>query len=874
MQDNLIVFPEPPPGDKAQLVTHALPISLTSLVGREREVTAIHELLSRPEVRLLTLTGTGGVGKTRLAFEVARELMPEFVDGVHFVSLAPIRDPALVIPTIAHSIGLIESSSQPVLELLKLSQREKHRLLVLDNFEQVIEACPLLAELLEACPAIKILVTSREVLRLRSEHQFVVPPLALPDPKHLPDARSLTHVPAVSLFTQRAQAIQPDFDVTPDNAATIAQICLRLDGLPLAIELAAARIKLLPLQTLLTRLDRRLHVLTGGARDLPERQQTLRNTLAWSYELLTTQEQCLFRQLSVFVGGCTLEAAEAICSALANTSAGLVGSALDGVASLIDKNLVQQQAQRDGEPRLMMLETLCEYGLEALVAGGEAQATYRAHAAYYLALVEQAEPRLTSAEKGRWLARLQQEHDNLRATLEWLLKYKEWEAALRLSSALWQYWWAHGHLSEGRTFVERALAESEGVASSERAKALHVAGALASWQGDFEKGEILCKQGLALSRALGDFRGCATSLWTLGFVALERSDYGAARSLSEEAATLFREVDDKNGIAWALFNLASVLLCQGEYDRARSLSEEAVVLSRAGGDSWSITNSLWFLALVKFMQGDVTTAHTPLKESLALARQEGYKGGVAFSFFVSGLVTLQQGDMEMSLSLLEDSLVLFKELGDRHDAAQVLCILALVSFVQGNCAAAYTLLEEGLALARAVGNKWYIAACLVELGVVVGAQGEAAWAARFLSAGEALCEAIHGVLPPVIGTLREFAVTATRTQLGEQAFAAAWAEGRTMTLEQVLAAQGPVAMPTTTMALPHPQKVPTTPTGLTAREMEVLRLLAQGLTSAQMAKQLVIGVVTVNFHVRSIYSKLGVSSRSAATRYAIEHHLV
>jgi predicted ATPase len=398
MQDNSIVFTEPPPGDTAQLVTHALPVSLTSLIGREQEVQALHALLVRPDVRLLTLTGTPGVGKTRLALEVARDLVHDFADGVHLVSLAPVSDPAFVIPTIARRLGLAESGPQPLLDLLKASQRDKQRLLLLDNFEHVITAATLLVELLEACPDLKLLVTSREVLRLRGERQFTILPLALPDPRHLPDDNSLAHVPAVNLFIQRAQAIQTDFQLTTDNAATIAEICIRLDGLPLAIELAAARTKLLPPQALLARLSQRLTVLTGGARDVPVRQQTLRNTITWSYNLLDAAEQQLFRGLSVFVGGCTLESAEAVCGALGNASAGEALAVLDGVASLIDKSLVQQTTQEGEQSRLLMLETIREYGLEVLALSGEVEAIGEAHATYYLALAEQVEPQLSGPQ--------------------------------------------------------------------------------------------------------------------------------------------------------------------------------------------------------------------------------------------------------------------------------------------------------------------------------------------------------------------------------------------------------------------------------------------------------------------------------------------
>ena len=711
----------------------------------------------------------------------------------------------------------------------------------------------------------------------RAEHEFAVPPLALPDPQHLRDLAALSQYEAVALFLQRAQAVQPDFQMTTANARAVAEICTRLDGLPLAIELAAARIKLLPPSALLARLAHRLQVLTSGARDVPVRQQTLRNTIAWSYHLLEAQEQRLFRQLSVFVGGCTLEAAEAVCAVLSDADG--AGPVLDGVASLIDTSLLQHMEQEE-EPRLRLLETIRKYGLEALAANGEMEATQRAHAVYYLALAEEAEQEIEGPQQVRWLQRLEREHDNLRAALRWSMEQGEaghgMEKALRLGGALRGLWLVHGHWSEGRTFLERALAGSEGVMASVRAKALEAAAILAQGQDDSDRAAALCEESLALYRGLGDIAGIALSLYLLGCITRDRSNFAAARSLIEESLALYREVGDTRAIASSLSRLAYVASDQGEYVKARSLGGESLALFKEVDDKGNIASSLFQLAWVNFVQGDSATARPLLEEALALYSEVGDKEGIANSFYLSGQLALSQGDAAMARSLAEESVVLHKQMGGRWGVAMSLSLLGRVAAVQGEHAAARALSQESLAFAGKV-DKVLIASCLEGLAGVVAAQGEPAWAARLWGVAETLREVIGAPIPPLERAYYERSVAAAHSQLGEQALAAAWAEGRTMSPEQALAAQGPVTLPQQLATEPAPApsaKAPSYPAGLTAREMDVLRLLAQGMTSTQIAEQLIIGVVTVNFHVRSIYSKLGVTSRSAATRYALEHHLV
>jgi len=872
------------PADFPALKTHDahpnnLPIQPTPFIGREQELTVVRDLLGREKVRLLTLTGPGGTGKTRLGLQVAAELSERFVNGVFFVDLAPISDPDLVLSTIAQTLGIREVAGQSLLERLSEELQPKQVLLLLDNFEQVVSAALVVADLLIACPQLKVLVTSRMVLHVRAEYEFAVPPLALPDPQHLRDLAALSQSEAVALFLQRAQAVQPDFQMTTANAPAVAEICVRLDGLPLAIELAAARIKLLPPPALLARLAHRLQVLTSGARDVPVRQQTLRNTIAWSYHLLDAQEQRLFRQLSVFVGGCTLETAEAVCAVLSDGDG--AGPVLDGVASLIDKSLLQH-TEREEEPRLRLLETIREYGLEALTASGEMEATQRAHALYYLALAEEAESELDGPQQVRWLQRLEREHDNLRAALRWSLEQGEagysMELALRLGGALRGFWLRHGPFSEGWTFLERAITGSEGIVAATRAKALLAATSFATYLGDMDRAESLAQESLALCRELGDTWGIAQSLLQLGRAASYRGNFPVARPLLEEALALCREVGHKRGIIWALDELGYMAIRQGDYARAHALLEEDLAIDREEGDTLAIAASLLQLAEMHFVsQGDQATVRALLEEGLALCREVGNTWGIAYSFFLSGWVALQQGDAATARELAEESLGLYRETGEGLSIAEALSLLGRVEARQGDHARARALFEESLAIARKVDHKLNIASCLEGLAGVVAAEGKPTWATRLWGAAEALREAIGAPIPPVERANYEQAVAVAHAKLGEQAFAAAWAEGRTMTLEQALAAQGPVTLPQQLAAGPAPAppaKTSSYPAGLTEREVEVLRLVAQGLTNAQIAEQLIVSPHTVHAHVRSIHSKLGVTSSSAVTRYAIEHRLV
>jgi len=873
-----------------------LPLLLTSLLGRDREVAAACTLLARPEVHFLTLTGPGGVGKTRLALEIAIKVQRDFTDGVCFVSLAPIQDAELVFPILVQALGLQGSSPQTPLELLKGALREQHLLLLLDNFEPVVTAAPLLVELLAACPLLKLLVTSREVLHVRGERVFAVPPLALPDPKHLPDCATLARYGAVALFLERAQEVEPSFELTPDTAALIAEICVRLDGLPLAIELAAARLKLLPLSVLLERLEHRLVVLTGGPRDLPARQHTLRDTIAWSYDLLSGEEQRLFRLFSVFVGGCTLEAVEAIDAALGGAST----QVLDGIASLLDKHLLLQTGQNSlgqDDRRLLMLETIREYSWERLATYGELEQTRYAHAAYYLREALKAEAHLFGAEQVRWFDRLEREYDNLRAALSWAGEQagggeagQKGEIALRLAGALVRYWAVRGSLSEGLAWLERALAATSRVPAPTRIRVLSGAAWLAFFLGDGERAEALCEECLQLYRAARETREAremAASLLWLGWLPLTHGNDDEVRFLLEESRVLARDGGDTRNLAYLLHCLGMAAIGQDNYAEARSLLEESQHYYREMENKEDLVWSFLYLGQVAFAQGDAVRADALVEEGLEQARATHYQMGVACSSYLLGRLALAQSDVTKAQSWLEESLTIFEAFGLQANIAQVLSWLAGIALVQGERAKAGPLCERSLARFRQMDDKESIAHCLQEWGCMVARWGAAAWAAQLWGAAETLGSARQSwrsfdlfTLFTALGEHADYErmVSDVRAELGEKAFAQAWAEGRTMTPEQAIAAQEQPMVPdrthTKAKANQHESPSPTHPNDLTEREVEVLRLVARGLTDAQVAEILVISPRTVNAHLRTIYSKLNITSRNSATHFALEQHLI
>ena len=749
---------------------HNLPGSLTSFVGREREKKEVERLLDAS--RLLTLTGTGGCGKTRLAQEVAKGLVNAYADGVYLTELASLSEATLVPQAVAEVLGVREQPGSSLTDTLAHTLSTKTLLLVLDNCEHLVEACAHLVEtLLKACPGLRILATSREPLGAAGEVIWQVPPLSGPSP-HLRHAlEELEGYESVRLFVERARYRNPAFLLDQQNARAVAEICHKLDGIPLAIELAAARVGL-SVEQIATRLDDSLRLLTGGNRTATPRQQTLRGALDWSYELLIEPERELFNRLSVFAGGWTLEAAESVASGEG------IEDVLDLLSRLVDKSLVVAEATGDGGVRYRMLEPVRQYAQERL---GEDDALRDRHAAFFLALAEEAESKLVEPDQVAWLERLEREHDNLRAALRNSLDRGNAELGLRVSGAIWRFWYAHGYLSEGRRWLEETLAQPGTASAPVRAKALRGAGALAWAQGDYARAETLFEESLILRRELGDRQGIAEAINGLASVARDRGEYARAKALFEENLAVCRELENADGIGTALINLGNVAYYHGDYPQAIPFYEE----------------------------------------SLAVYREMGERYGMAISLNNLGEVARDQGDYARAETLGKESLALFQELGD----------------------------------------KWAIFQALIGLGRLAMARDNNERAVRLLAAAESLRETIGSALSPVESADYDRSVTAVRSALGEETFAALWEEGSAMTPEEAVEyALGEEEPGTDSLAGP--------PDVLTRREREVAALVAQGLTNRRISRELSISERTVATHVGKILRKLGLRSRAQIATWA------
>jgi len=670
-----------------------LPAALSSFVGREQEVADVTRLLET--ARLVTLTGPGGTGKTRLALAAAQQVQARYRDGVWFVDLSPITDPSLVLSSIARVLSVREGEGQSLTDALKVYLREKRLLLVLDNFEQVIESASLVSDLLAGTAYLALLVTSRILLRIAGEKEYAVLPLRLPGAT-TSSLAMLADTAAVALFVQRAEAAKPNFTLTEANATAVAKICTRLDGLPLALELAAARLRILSPEALLARLDQRLRLLTGGARSLPQRQQTLRDTIAWSYDLLTLDEKTLFRRLSVFAGGCTLETAERVCNAAGMISIDL----LDGLQSLVEQSLLRVHDGPEGERRFFLLETIREYGGERLTESDEQPSLQHRHACVFLEMIEVPREARSGAAEQAWAAHVDREHDNLRMALETALEAGSNEMAARLGGSLWRFWELRGYWSEGRSWLARILESTGDSPPRARATVAQGAGTLALMQGDYVEAQRFLEHALALARDVGDSHLVGAVLNNLANVAIRQGDYETARVRHEDVLAMRQDLGDAEGIATSLNNLGVIAHDQGDYVHARTLYEEALAARRGQGANSSIAVLLTNLAWVAYMEGALDEARDHHERSLSMRRQLGMSNQIAAPLEGLALVSGAAGQPERAAILLAAAAALRDEIGaplPSDERAEHDQILALVRSQLGDVAfaAAYA---EGRAL--------------------------------------------------------------------------------------------------------------------------------------------------------------------------------
>jgi len=772
----------PPPKTLENRPTN-LPTQPTTLIGREQELREVEGLLRREDVRLLTLTGPGGTGKTRLALQAAAELIEQFANGVYFVALAPTSDSALVVPTIAQTLGIREQGGEPLQETLKEYLCDRQLLLVLDNFEQITSAAPSIASLLRSAEQLKVLVTSRTPLNLSGEHAYDVPPLSLPDPSRLPDFDALDQYESVALFIERAEAAKAGFAVTSENAPAIAEICVRLDGLPLALELAAARVRALSPQALLNRLDQRLKLLTGGAQDLDERQRTLRATIAWSFELLSEEERTLFARLGVFAGGCRLDSVEAVCDPERDLGIDI----FDGLTSLVEKSLLRQKEDTDGETRFWMLETIREYALESLEGTGEAREYQWRYALHFLRIAEEAEPHLLGPAGGGWIRMLTDELDNLRGSLACLELIDPGEA-VRLSGALWHFWGSQGFWTEGREALEQGLSTADS-RPEERARALTALGDLAARQGDYDVATDALGRAISLWKDVRSARGEASATALLGWLAERRDDSAAAEELALAALALLDDADENDALTRrnALTLLALVPSMHGRYDEAIALLRQALNAAQEAGLQSATAATLGDLGHLERLRGNNDGAQRLLVQSLKLSTELNDPGPRAHALVNLSHLARSLGDLATARTYAEEAVTLTQQLASKILLAMSLSALLRVAVAENDLDAAAPLAVDVIARCQELGDRQGLAVSLEWLGVITIEQGDVERGVRLFGGAESIRDEIDFALPPSARLEYGPALERAKEDLGRADYERLCKEGAALDLEEIVA---------------------------------------------------------------------------------------